>query len=296
MTSDARASFASYRARLDALGFSPSSARGQNFLLDPSLHRWLVEAAAPGPDDLVLEIGVGLGFLTRELAARAGRVVGVEVDRRLFAVAERDLLDASNVVLVLADALGGKGRTLHPDVAAVLAAAMPQRGRFLVVANLPYSVSGALLAELVCLPRLPDLALLLLQREVAERVAASPGTPEYGGITGLVQSAFSARVVRHVGADVFRPRPKVASAVLRCERRADVLLEATADRRAFAAFLRALFHQRRKALRTTLPAAAASIAASAPEPHDAGLLQRRAETLSAEELVELFRGLRARSS
>lgn len=286
-----RDTFASYRARLDALGFRPSTARGQNFLLDPSLHRWLVDEAGPGAGDLVLEIGVGLGFLTRELARRAGRVLGVEIDTRLFEVAGRDLRAEPNVTLVHADALGGPGRTLDPAVAAALAAAMPADGRFLVVANLPYSISGALLAELASLERLPDTALLLLQREVADRVAAAAGTPDYGGISGLVQSAFTARVVRQVPPDVFRPRPKVASAVLRLDRRQDLPLGAAADRRAFGAFLRTLFQQRRKVLRKTLPAAAAAIGATVPPALVADVEERRAETFSADGLVALFRGL-----
>ena len=91
MTASSRDPFRAYRARLEALGFRPSSARGQNFLLDPSLHRWIADTAGPGANDVVLEIGVGLGFLTRELAGRAGSVLGVEIDKRLFGVAGKEL-------------------------------------------------------------------------------------------------------------------------------------------------------------------------------------------------------------
>lgn len=292
--------FAHYRARLAAAGFRPSSARGQNFLLDPTLHRWIAEAAAPGPRDVVLEIGVGLGFLTRELAARARTVVGVEIDERLVAVAGPELRALGNVALVTGDALGGPGRRLSPAVAEALAAALAGGGRLLVVANLPYSVSGPLLAELAQLPRVPDAAVVLLQRELAERCAAAPGSRAYGGLGALLQSAFTARVLRTVPPEVFRPRPKVASAVIRLERRTPLPLPEEACRQAFARFLRALFGQRRKTLRTTLPRALA--AASAPGagglpgdlPADlpADLLARRAEALGADELVALWRRLR----
>ena len=92
MTDAGRDPFAHYRERLAALGFRPSSARGQNFLLDPSLHRWIAQAAGAGPGDLVLEIGTGLGFLTRELARTGARVLGIEIDSRLFAIASEELL------------------------------------------------------------------------------------------------------------------------------------------------------------------------------------------------------------
>ena len=149
MTGNSRDSFARYREELDAMGFRPSSARGQNFLLDPTLHRYIAEAAAKSPEDVVLEIGVGLGFLTRELAVRSRRVIGVEIDDRLFEIAGRDLADHNNVRLICADALGGPSRTLHPAVMAILAEELQAGGAFVVAANLPYSISG---------PRLPPAA------------------------------------------------------------------------------------------------------------------------------------------
>lgn len=276
--------FSSFRARMDALGFRPSSVLGQNFLLDPSLHRFLADRAAPGPADTVVEIGVGLGFLTRELAARAGHVVAVEIDARLFQLAGEELATVPNITWVHGDALGGEGRTLHPAIAA--AAPHAVGGRLLVVANLPYSVSGPLLAELVALPLLPERCVLLVQKEMAQRVAAAPDTTDYGGLSALTQAAFTARSVRDVSPQVFRPRPKVTSAVLELERRADAPLAALgpAERRSFARFVRVLFQQRRKALRTQLPAAAAAIGRAAPELPPADLA-RRAETVDADTLV-----------
>jgi 16S rRNA (adenine1518-N6/adenine1519-N6)-dimethyltransferase len=208
-----RDSLVDYRARLDALGFAPSSTLGQNFLLDPSLHRWLCEQAAPTVADTVVEIGVGLGFLTRELAQRAGRVVGIEIDERLYEIAKHDLAAAANVELVFGDALAGPGRSLRPEIDAAGAAAVAAGGQFLVVANLPYSVSGPLLAELSCLANLPQRAVLLVQKEMAQRVAAPHGSADFGGLSVVAQSVFGVRILRDVSPQVFRPRPKVVSAV-----------------------------------------------------------------------------------
>ena len=291
MTASSRDPFRAYRARLEALGFRPSSARGQNFLLDPSLHRWIADTAGPGASDVVLEIGVGLGFLTRELAGRAGSVLGVEIDKRLFGVAGKELAGCDNVTLVCADALGGPGRSLAPEVRQELAPRVAAAERFLLVSNLPYAVSGALMAELYCLDVLPDRAVVLLQREVAERLAAAPGESAYGGLAGLLQTAFAVQLLRVVPPDVFRPRPKVASAVVQLDRREVVALPDAADRRRFAGFVRQLFAQRRKALRTMLPRALASQGLDLDRlgQVDPSLLARRAETLDSAELVGLWR-------
>ncbi|MCA8949199.1 MAG: ribosomal RNA small subunit methyltransferase A [Planctomycetes bacterium] len=291
-----RDSFAHYRAAMAELGFQPSSRRGQNFLLDPTLHRWLAEQAGAGAGDTVVEIGVGLGFLTRELAAVAGRVVGIEIDDRLLAIARRELGSRPNVELIAADALSGPGGTLVPAVGEAIAAAQRGGQRGLLVANLPYSISGPLIAEIAALAELPAAAVLLVQKELAERVAASPSTPDYGGLSVVAQASFRAAVLREVAPQVFRPRPKVTSAVLRLERRPDPApeLATAAARREFAAFVRALFQQRRKTLRTTLARAAAAIDRPPPAlpPAFAG---SRAEAHGADELVALWRVARAGS-
>lgn len=288
MSDAARDPFSQYKARLDAIGFRPSSTRGQNFLLDPTLHRWIAEAAAPTAADLVLEIGVGLGFLTRELAVRAGRVLGVEIDERLFEVASGELRSHGNCELLLADALGGAGGAIHPDVVAAIAAQLPAGGQLLVVANLPYAVSGPLLAELSCLDRAPDRIVVLVQRELGLRLAAGPSSKDYGGLAAQLQAAYAVEYLRTVGAEVFRPRPKVASAIVRLVRRRDAPLVDAADRRSFQAFVRVLFGKRRKVLRTTLAEAAAAI--GRPMPGISGELSgRRAEELGPDQLVGLWR-------
>lgn len=290
-----RDAFADFRSRLEALGFQPSSTLGQNFLLDPSLHRWLAAQAEVGALDTVVEIGVGLGFLTRELAQLAGQVVGIEIDDRLFQVASAELAGFPNVELVAGDALGGPGRSLHPKVAAAAAAAEARGGGFAIVANLPYAVSGPLLAEMVALPIWPRRAVLLVQKEMAQRVAAPVGSPDHGGLSVLVQSAFTARLVRDVSPQVFRPRPKVVSAVLQLDRRADAPLAAAsvAARRQFAAFVRRLFQQRRKVLRHTLAAACAEVALQPAPDWSSELLAQRAEQLGPAAIEALWLAARA---
>ncbi|MCC7397111.1 MAG: ribosomal RNA small subunit methyltransferase A [Planctomycetes bacterium] len=285
-----REAFSNYLARMAAIGFRPSSALGQNFLLDPTLHAWIAEQAGPTPADTVVEIGVGLGFLTRELAARAGRVLGIEIDARLLQLTRADLAGHGNIEWVEADALSGPGRTLLPVVADAARAAAARGGRLLVVANLPYSVSGPLLAELCALDPLPARAVVLVQKEMASRVAAASGSADFGALSVQVQAAFVARLLRDVPPDVFRPRPKVVSALLQLDRRPPgaLLLSTGDERRRFGVFVRELFRQRRKVLRHTLPAAAAA-AGVVPPNLAAEVLAQRAEQLDAGVLLEWWR-------
>lgn len=285
-----RDSFAEFREVLEAIGFRPSSSLGQNFLLDPTLHRVIAQAAGAGPGDVVLEIGVGLGFLTRELAAVAGSVVGVEIDKRLFEVATRELAGFPNVALVRADALSGPGGTIAPEVVEAVRTRLLPGGRLLVVANLPYSVSGPLLAELCCLETLPARILVLVQKELGQRLAAAHGTGEYGSLAALCQACYRVRILRDVPPQVFRPRPKVVSALVELVQREDsgALREPAAARRSLARFLRTLFQQRRKVLRTTLPRACEAVGRAVPSHAiDLGL---RAEALSPDALVGLWAG------
>ncbi|MCA8975711.1 MAG: ribosomal RNA small subunit methyltransferase A [Planctomycetes bacterium] len=262
-----RTPFTHYLAAMAAAGFRPSTSRGQNFLLDPSMHRWLAEQSGAGSTDTVVEIGVGLGFLTRELAAVAGHVIGIEIEPRLLEIARRELAGCDHVELLLTDAMSGPGRSLAPAIGAALRDAPGRGGRGLLVANLPYSISGPLLAEVAALPVLPERALLLVQKELAQRIAAPAGGADFGGLTVVVQSLFTAAVLRDVPPQVFRPRPKVMSSVVLLERRPDALpgLMSEASRREFASFVRTLFQQRRKVLRSTLVRAAAAIDRPVPE-------------------------------
>lgn len=285
--SGGRDPFSRYRDQLSAVGFKPSTTRGQNFLLDPSLHRWIAEQAGPTEADTVIEIGVGLGFLTRELAQRAGRLLAVEIEPRLLAIAQRELSACANIEWLEADALGGVGKRLCPRIAEVAEAT---EGRLLVVANLPYSVSGPLLAELAQLRRMPDKVVVLVQKELGQRLAATCGADTYGGLSGLIQSMFLARSLRDVSPAVFRPRPKVWSSVVALERRPDLptALAGEVPRRRFALFVRKLFGQRRKVLRKTFAIAAEALGRDGAEVADAWA-GKRAEELAPDELVRLWR-------
>ena len=288
MPNEGRDSFASYRERLDALGFTPSRRLGQNFLLDPSLHRVLVEAVCPQTADLVLEVGAGLGFLTRVLAESC-RVVAVEVDNRLQGIlaAEREGYPGGGetVQLVNADALVRS--RINPVVLEAVARArstQPAQSRFMVVANLPYAIAGPLLAELAALAEPPSEMAVLIQLELAQRISAVPGTREYGALAVQLQLAYRPRLLRRVGAQVFRPRPKVDSAMVHLEPREDGSLHRSAEeRREMGVFWRHLFASRRKKLRN-----AKVLQGKSGSELSAAILDCRPDTVAPEDLLALW--------
>ncbi|MEM7202166.1 MAG: 16S rRNA (adenine(1518)-N(6)/adenine(1519)-N(6))-dimethyltransferase RsmA [Planctomycetota bacterium] len=285
-----RAPFARYRERLAALGFRPRRRLGQNFLLDPSLHRVMVETAGVQPADLVLEVGAGCGFLTRELAATGARVVAVEIDPRLHAIVAEDLPSyrdgGAGVRLVHADALGDGG--FSAAVRAAVAAELGPDQRLLLVANLPYAASGPLLASLRSLQQPPATAAVLVQLETAERLRAAVGTAAYGSLSITVRASYAVELVRRVGREVFRPRPLVDSAVVRLVLRPDAPSAGTLGPQ-FGNFSRQLFGARRKRLPNALRRAAAAVGVQgdALGAHQAWA-DRRPQDLSPDEVVQLW--------
>jgi 16S rRNA (adenine1518-N6/adenine1519-N6)-dimethyltransferase len=254
-------------------------ALGQHFLRDAGMARAIVDLVAPTPADLVVEIGPGEGALTDQLARRAGRVIALEVDRELIDRLRRRL---PAVELIEADA-----RTWEYD-----ALARPPGGRVLIVGNLPYSVGKPILQALVEARTAIDQMALMLQLEVAERVAAPPGGKTYGSLSVLTQLYCDARIALRVPPEAFRPPPKVDSAVLQLRPlpgpRVDV-----GDEARFHAVVRAAFAQRRKTLANALAAGLAisaitARAAAAGAGIDPG---RRAETLDIKEFAALARRL-----
>jgi 16S rRNA (adenine1518-N6/adenine1519-N6)-dimethyltransferase len=254
-------------------------ALGQHFLRDPSVARAIVDLLAPTAADLVVEIGPGEGALTEHLARRAGRVVALEVDRPLVDRLRRGL---ATVEVVEADA-----RTW--DYGAL---ARPPGGRVLVVGNLPYSVGKPILQALVDARTAIDEMALMLQLEVAERVAAAPGTKTYGSLSILTQVYCEARIALRVPPGAFRPPPKVESAVLRLRPLARPRVDA-AEQRRFHAVVRAAFAQRRKTLANALAAGLALSVATAREAATSAGVDpgRRAETLDIKEFAALARRL-----
>jgi 16S rRNA (adenine1518-N6/adenine1519-N6)-dimethyltransferase len=250
-------------------------ALGQHFLRDAAIARAIVDVVAPAASDLVVEIGPGAGALTGLLAERAGRVVALEIDRALGT--------ALRARLPTVEVLDADARTW--DYAGLAA---PTGGRVLIVGNLPYSVGKPILAALVEARTAIDEMALMLQREVAERVAAPPGSKAYGSLSVFVQLHCDVRVALRVPPGAFRPPPKVDSAVLhlRVLRQPRVPL---ADARRFERVVRAAFAQRRKTLANALGAGLGlpldlvrrAAAAAGVDP------TRRAETLTLPEFAEL---------
>ncbi|MDZ7675051.1 MAG: 16S rRNA (adenine(1518)-N(6)/adenine(1519)-N(6))-dimethyltransferase RsmA [Acidimicrobiales bacterium] len=228
------------RALLDGYGLSPSRALGQNFVVDPNTVRRIAAAAGVGPGDHVLEVGPGLGSLTLALAQVGGRVTAVEVDRHLLAPLGEVVADADPPVQVVhADAL-------EVDLAELLAGAPSWR----LAANLPYNVGTPILLRI--LEEAPAVCggVVLVQREVAERMAATPGDGVYGIPSVKVAWWATAAVTGRVPASVFHPRPRVDSALVTFERREPPGDEAL--RRRVFALVDAAFGQRRKMLRRSL--------------------------------------------
>jgi 16S rRNA (adenine1518-N6/adenine1519-N6)-dimethyltransferase len=209
-------------------------ALGQHFLRDAGVARAIVDLVAPTAADLVVEIGPGEGALTAELARRAGRVVALEVDPALVA---RLLARFPHVEVLQHDA-----RTW--DYGALV---RPAGGRVLVVGNLPYSVGKPILTALVAARTAIDEMALMLQREVAERVAAPPGSRIYGSLSVLTQLYCDVRLALRVPPGAFRPAPQVESAVIHLRVLPEPRVPVTDERR-FHAIVRAAFAQRRKTL------------------------------------------------
>jgi 16S rRNA (adenine1518-N6/adenine1519-N6)-dimethyltransferase len=254
-------------------GISPSRALGQNFVTDPNLVERIARLAGVGAGDRVLEIGAGLGSLTMALAATGAEVLAVEIDRYLTPVL-RELVEPLGVKVVEADAMscdwaellgdqvdggaaggGAAGGAAGTDTGASGApGAAGGGGRpWVLVANLPYNVATPLVVEL--LSHVPSISrmLVMTQREVGERLAASPGSRTYGAVSVRVAYFAEARVVTRVPADVFLPRPNVESVLVEILRRpSPAVPTAVASFEEIDRLVRAGFSGRRKMLRRSL--------------------------------------------
>jgi 16S rRNA (adenine1518-N6/adenine1519-N6)-dimethyltransferase len=193
-------------ALLRARNIQPHSALGQNFLIDANIRDIIVAAADPGPGDVVLEVGPGLGVLTEVLAARAGRLVAVEKDRNLHAYLAEEFANHPSVKLIHADAL------------ALDAGFLAGAGVTKVVSNLPYSVGSRILMNLFALPVPPARITITVQWEVGERLAAAPGTPARGLLGVWAQRSYAVELRKVVSPTCFCPPPKVKSVVVQLER------------------------------------------------------------------------------
>jgi 16S rRNA (adenine1518-N6/adenine1519-N6)-dimethyltransferase len=203
---------------LAGAGLAPNRRLGQNFLIDLNLMKMLADAAHLTTQDVALEIGTGTGSFTEELAPRAGHVVTVEFDTGLGRLAASRLKMFDNVTVIQGDALENKN-AINPDVLAAVAAARAQyAGRFLLTANLPYSVGSAVMANLIIGPVTADAMYVTVQKEVADRMAALPDHEDYGTLSILMAATGHVHFLRKLPASVFWPRPQVESAMVAFER------------------------------------------------------------------------------
>jgi len=272
---------ADVRSLAAAAGLRPSKQRGQNFVIDPNTVRRIVRTADLGPDDVVVEVGPGLGSLTLGLLGAASRVVAVEVDPALASTLAGTAArfapeQAGNLAVVAGDAL-------HlPEV--------PGPAPTALVANLPYNVAVPVLLHLFAL--LPSLrrTLVMVQSEVADRLAAPPGSRTYGVPSAKAAWFADVRRAGHVGRSVFWPVPNVDSALVACTHRPPPATSAT--RHEVFAVVDAVFAQRRKTMRGTLASLAGSPAAAEQALRAAGLDPRaRGETASIEDFARVAEAL-----
>lgn len=250
---------------------------GQNLLIDPNTVRRIVAAAALRPDDVVLEVGPGLGSLTLALAPAVARVIAVEIDAGFVAVLPEVLQGAGDVEIVHADAL------------AVDLAALVGGGPARLVANLPYSVATAVVIEALATGAFTD-AFVMVQREVGERWAAGPGDDAYGAVSVKLRVLADVAVVMSIPRTVFLPVPNVDSVMVRLVRRSDAPSPEAFAR--ISAVVDAAFAQRRKTLRNTLRALGTDTEVAAAAVVAGVDLSMRAEELDAVQLVALAGVLR----
>ena len=259
---------------------------GQNFLKDANTAGSIVTLAGVGPGDVVVEIGAGLGVMTVALGRLAHKVIAVEKDRSLVPLLRAELLSSglTQVQIIEEDILKLDLRLLGEG----------ETGGLIVLGNLPYNISSQVVVRLIQQRQAVRRAVLMFQKELAQRLCAGPGSRTYGRLSVLLQYCADIKLLREIKAEQFHPRPKVDSAVVGITFKQRI--EPAADDEAFMArVVQAAFGQRRKTLRNalagglpplTLQAAAQLLEASGIDP------RRRAETLSVAEFVSLSNRIR----
>lgn len=283
--------------RFAAAGLRPLTRFGQNFLIDLNLLELIARSAEMRKTDVILEVGTGMGSLTTFLAKAAGAIVTVEIDDNLAQLSQAELEQFPHVKQLHVDALRNK-HTLAPELMDSVRFAMEKLGedaRFMLVANLPYNIATPLISNLLVCDTPPDRMVVTIQKELADRITAAPGSKDYGALTVWVQAQCRPEIVRIMSPQVFWPRPKVDSAILRIdlqpERRA-----ALPDLKFFHETVRALFFHRRKYLRSVVCSGfkgrldkAQVDAALAAAGYTGG---ERAEQLNVEQIIDLTEHLR----
>lgn len=265
----------------------PSKRLGQHFLRDQRTIQRIIDALAPTTDETIIEIGPGTGALTSELVKRAGRVVAVEFDGKLAPLLSERFTDFPNFKLVMADAL----------TTDFCAAILPARSARLA-ANLPYNISTAILQRLISQRACLSEMVLMLQREVVERVLAPAGTTDRGFISVVVEAYCESEKLFDVAPGAFRPPPKVWSSVMRLKFRPQINAD-DADQSLLWETVSAGFAQKRKTILNNLRAASGRLHEVLKRNGGASIvlckanveLQRRAETLTLEEWSRIVRSM-----
>lgn len=283
--------------RLTAAGLRPVSRYGQNFLIDLNLVELIARSADLSRDDVVLEVGTGVGSLTSIMAEEAGAILTVEVDENLHRLASEELAGQAHVKLLQADALKNKN-TLNPQIMPLVSNAMTRLGenaRLKLVANLPYNIATPLISNLLHQTPTPTTMVVTIQKELGERIIATPGSKDYGALSVWIGSFCKASIVRILPPTVFWPRPKVESAIVRI----DVDVEARnriPNLKYYHDTVRALFFHRRKFLRSVVCSA---MKGRLEKPEVDAVLQRlghdetrRAEQLDVTQIATLAEALR----
>lgn len=271
------------RSVLEQQGLAPHKKRGQNFLIHRHTAQRIVDLAAPDPDDTIIEVGVGLGALTQPLSQQVKQVIGIETDSGLIRFHDQENDLPKNVQLTHQDILKTDFQEL----------AKRSGGHLKILANLPYSISSPFLFRLIDNYKLMDWAVIMLQKEVAFRLAAQPGTKEYGAPTVLMAACATVTPLLKVKAGEFHPQPKVDSMVIRIsfqpvpER---VSAVPVFNRKLFRRVVNAAFGKRRKTLLNALSSSSLGPDKKAMESiiTEAGIpTSERAERLFFEQYVTL---------
>ena len=265
----------------------PSKRLGQHFLRDQRTIQRIIEALAPRSDETIVEIGPGTGALTTTLVERAGRVIAVEFDKKLAPLLSERFAAFPNFKLVMADAL-------TTDFCAEILPARSAR----LVANLPYNISTAIVQKLISQRGCLDEMVLMLQREVVERLLAPAGTTDRGFISVLVEAYCEAEKLFDVAPGAFRPPPKVWSSVMRLKFRTQINAD-VADEGLLWEIVSAGFAQKRKTILNNLRAASGRLQEVLKRNGGASIvlckadvdLQRRAETLTLDEWSRIVRSM-----
>ncbi len=270
--------------------FQLSKSLGQNFITDKNVIERIVEGAGPTEDDLVIEIGPGIGVLTAEAAQQAAKVVAIEIDSKLIPILDETLAEYDNVEVINQDIL----KTDLNGIIDEQRAKGSFSGDVKIIGNLPYYITTPIIMHILENSIRAESITVMMQKEVADRIKASPGNKTYGAISAAVQYYCEVEQVVSVPKEVFVPRPKVDSAVLKLTIRDKKPVDLI-DEKAFFACIKSGFGQRRKTLLNSLTGTY-----GLPKDEIRRILEeagidpvRRAETLDMNEFAAIANGVAA---